>query len=169
MAYIFFVFILLVLYHFFFQNIILDMLLSLDRSKLYDLETRVDNLYKKKTISPIMHLAVKTLLNKSQEVLGSEFGFETYIIQEKKEQKNSVSTGLSIGQLMKRNKNNDLAEIITEWEDIMKDAYRYSYYAWIIYLIPLLMFRKIKSTLNRQQSGHIHKWLMNTPIASEAI
>jgi hypothetical protein len=167
MAIALYIFIILAFFHFYFQTNIRKLFLALEESKLYDLELRLDEFKKKNTISPILYVGFKTLFRYSHELMSAEVGIETYIATNNFPKQTTGSNSLS--SVLERNKNFEIFDLYKEWETIMKDAVKVNYYAWYIYLLPLIAFNGIKKLTFDKGNKHFQSWYANLTIPTELI
>ena len=157
MATAFFIFIVLVFFHLYFQNIIRNLFLLLEQSKLFDLEMKLEEFKSRNTISFGLYLGLKTLFKCSHQLLSNEQGVETYIALNPTTLPSRTKDTLQ--HLFEKNKNFDVADLYIEWAKIMKSAVYINYYAWAVYLFPFIAYKNLKKIVSRKQSQYFDHWL----------
>ena len=162
MVIILFLFIILGLLHFYLQNVVIPVKIISQQHKLLVLEERLSYVKDKSRISYPAYLAFIKVLKNTSKIIESDEGFEIWVKRYFQHITNDINKKAAFDndELNKnilsitRSKDTEVKNILADYSKCISDSYIYSSLGWVIYVIPLIFYKRIKLDLKKDLQNY---------------
>jgi hypothetical protein len=162
MALLIFTSIIISLWHYYFQNVILPVLILSKTKKLMEILDDLTNLRRKNTISAKSYDAIKLVINYTCILFTDESEFQSLIEQPIKNSADLKDDETYKGfESIKNSSNYEAKELIVKYFDSVKTILSYRNWGWIIYIFPLILFKYFKIKIKSRASLTSNNWAGN--------
>lgn len=154
--------ILIALAHYFFQNVILPALIATRTERIMKILSQFNEMRKKNTIPVKIYGSIKKVLISTCVLFDDESEFEAVLNSSVNE-----TTDLSDDETyqnfewIKNSANVKAKELIAEYLLQIRKILVYQAYAWLIYLLPIILYRIFFRKMRKRVSPEGNNWTVN--------